>query len=70
MCNAAQFWYSSETAGIVAREAVKAAGDLGNIACIACPSLYRQIRAEFPATRVRLFEYDPRFEVSHAALVA
>lgn len=58
-----QFWYSSETAGIVAREAVSAAGDFGNIACIACPSLFRQIRAEYPAARVRLFEYDPRFEV-------
>lgn len=63
-----QFWYSSETAGIVAREAVSAAGDFGNIACIACPSLFRQIRAEYPAARVRLFEYDPRFEVSTAIL--
>lgn len=58
-----QFWYSSETAAIVAREAVKSAGDIGSIACIACPSLFRQIRAEYPATNVRLFEYDPRFEV-------
>ena len=57
-----QFWYSDETASIVAREALGAALG-GGIACLACPSLFRQLRAEAPGARTHLLEYDPRFEV-------
>ena len=57
-----QFWYSDETSSIVAREAVGAAMG-GGIACLACPSLFRHLRAEAPGARTHLLEYDPRFEV-------
>lgn len=59
-----QFWYTEETAGHVARECVEAAGPSGRIACIACPSLFRQLRAQFPDANAHLFEVDLRFEVS------
>lgn len=58
-----QFWYTEETAGHVARECVEAAGPSGRIACIACPSLFRQLRAQFPDANTYLFEVDLRFEV-------
>ena len=61
-----QFWYSDETSSIVAREAVGAAMG-GGIACLACPSLFRHLRAEAPGARTHLLEYDPRFEVCHYA---
>ncbi|BDA47781.1 EEF1A lysine methyltransferase 1 [Coccomyxa sp. Obi] len=57
-----QFWYTEETAGHVARECVEAAGPSGRIACIACPSLFRQLRAQFPDAHAHLFEVDLRFE--------
>ncbi|EIE18232.1 hypothetical protein COCSUDRAFT_60431 [Coccomyxa subellipsoidea C-169] len=50
------FWYTEETAGHVARECVEAAGPSGRIACIACPSLFRQLRAHFPDANAHLFE--------------
>ncbi len=58
-----QFWYTDETANHVARECVEAAGPSGRIACIACPSLFRQLRAHFPDAHAHLFEVDLRFEV-------
>jgi hypothetical protein len=58
-----QFWYTEETAGHVARECVEAAGPSSRIACIACPSLFRQLRAHFPDANAHLFEVDLRFEV-------
>lgn len=58
-----QFWYTEDTASTVAREAVEAAGPSGRIACIACPSLFRQLRAKYPDANAHLFEVDLRFEV-------
>lgn len=58
-----QFWYSDETASAVAREAVQAAGPSGRIACIACPSLFRQLRLHHPTVQAQLLEVDMRFEV-------
>ena len=57
-----QFWYTEETARLVAAEVVEAAGG-GSIACLACPSLFRQLQTQFPNVSTHLFEYDPRFEV-------
>jgi hypothetical protein len=59
-----QFWYTEDTASTVAREAVEAAGPSGRIACIACPSLFRQLRAKYPDAHAHLFEVDLRFEVT------
>ena len=47
----------------MARECVEAAGPSGRIACIACPSLFRQLRAQYPDANAHLFEVDLRFEV-------
>ena len=57
-----QFWYSEETSSLVAREAAAAALG-GSIACVACPSLFRHLRAEFPGVSARLLEFDCRFQV-------
>lgn len=61
---ALQFWYTEETAGILAKEVVEAAGPSGRIACIACPSLFRALRGKYPDARAHLFEVDLRFEVA------
>jgi Probable N6-adenine methyltransferase len=57
-----QFWYTEETAGAVAAEAVKLAAG-GSIACLACPSLFRRLRTHYPKQPAHLLEYDSRFEV-------
>ena len=62
--SAVQFWYTEETAGILAKEVVEAAGPSGRIACIACPSLFRALRTKHPDANAHLFEVDLRFEVS------
>ena len=64
MCCAAQFWYTEETAGVLAEEVVQAAAPIGRIACIACPSLFRALRMKHPDAKAHLFEVDLRFEVS------
>jgi len=64
VCSAAQFWYTEETAGNLAKEVVEAAGPNGRIACIACPSLFRALRMKHPDAKAHLFEVDLRFEVS------
>ena len=48
---------------MLAKEVVEAAGPSGRIACIACPSLFRQLRTSHPNARAHLFEVDLRFEV-------
>lgn len=48
---------------MLAKEVIEAAGPSGRIACIACPSLFRQLRAQHPNARAHLFEVDLRFEV-------
>lgn len=57
-----QFWYTEETAAVVAQEAIQLA-DGGAIACVACPSLFRHIRKHYPDVSAHLFEIDTRFEV-------
>ncbi|CAK0783943.1 hypothetical protein CVIRNUC_007146 [Coccomyxa viridis] len=57
-----QFWYTEETAAVLAKEVEEAAGPSGRIACIACPSLFRQLRAAHPDASAHLLEFDPRFE--------
>ena len=49
---------------MLAKEVVEAAGPSGRIACIACPSLFRQLRAAHPDASAHLLEFDPRFEVT------
>lgn len=58
-----QFWYTEDTASVLAKEVVEAAGPSGRIACIACPSLFQQLRAGHPGASAHLFEVDLRFEV-------
>ncbi|GAQ88433.1 N-6 adenine-specific DNA methylase [Klebsormidium nitens] len=57
-----QFWYTRETAHKVAEEVVeKSDGGRQPIACVACPSLFRELKASFPEANVHLFEFDNRF---------
>lgn len=60
--SARQFWYTEDTARIVARAVARAAGGGGAVACVACPSLFRALRASFPDLRAQLLEYDARFQ--------
>ena len=57
-----QFWYTDETARLVSEELSEAAGAQGQVACIACPSLFRMLLNEFPGVPCHLLEYDTRFE--------
>ncbi|KAI0243037.1 EEF1A lysine methyltransferase 1 [Lamellibrachia satsuma] len=55
-----QFWYTEETAKVLATEAVSMAS---RIACVSCPSLYLALLRIKPDTcDVVLFEYDSRFD--------
>ena len=62
VCARAQFWYTEDTARTVARAVARAAGGGGAVACVACPSLFRALRASFADLRAQLLEYDARFQ--------
>ncbi len=57
-----QFWYTQQTAELVAQEVVDAAAGRP-IACVACPSLFRKLRQDHPDVTCQLLEFDRRFEV-------
>ncbi|KAL1467861.1 hypothetical protein MTO96_025939 [Rhipicephalus appendiculatus] len=57
-----QFWYSDETATALAKEALRAAGPGGAIACISCPTLYAKLRELGCKNTLKLLEFDRRFE--------
>ena len=67
MHRSVQFWYTKETAELVGQEVVEAAAG-GPIACIACPTLFCELRRNHPDIRCQLFEFDRRFEVNPASL--
>ncbi|XP_076857935.1 EEF1A lysine methyltransferase 1 [Brachyhypopomus gauderio] len=61
-----QFWYSDETAGRLAAEAIEHAGTQGRIACISAPSVYQKLKnlqseRGDDAPSAVLFEFDRRF---------
>ncbi|KZS14456.1 Lysine N-methyltransferase N6AMT2 [Daphnia magna] len=59
-----QFWYDDHTSVVLANEALRLAGTEGRIACISCPTLYKELRKLKPASvKAQLFEYDTRFSV-------
>eukprot|EP00245_Coleochaete_scutata_P018168 TRINITY_DN9297_c0_g3_i1.p1 TRINITY_DN9297_c0_g3~~TRINITY_DN9297_c0_g3_i1.p1 ORF type:complete len:223 (-),score=32.88 TRINITY_DN9297_c0_g3_i1:7-675(-) len=55
-----QFWYDEETSNALAKEVVEKSRSLA-IACVACPSLFRELKQNFPDAAVHLLEYDRRF---------
>uniref|UniRef100_A0A2D4KYN8 EEF1A lysine methyltransferase 1 n=1 Tax=Micrurus paraensis TaxID=1970185 RepID=A0A2D4KYN8_9SAUR len=59
-----QFWYDPETAFRLAKEAIRAAGKGGRIACVSAPSVYQKLKEQdcqgFSAC---ILEYDQRFSV-------
>nr|CAG4636376.1 EOG090X0ABW [Eubosmina coregoni] len=59
-----QFWYDDDTAKVLGKEALRLAGENGNIACISCPTLYKYLRKIKPeGVTCTVFEYDTRFSV-------
>ncbi|MEQ2261196.1 EEF1A lysine methyltransferase 1 [Xenotaenia resolanae] len=60
-----QFWYSDETAALLAEEVVREAGEGGRIACVSAPSVYQKLKQGVVdgSDRVSAFvlEYDRRF---------
>lgn len=67
--NASQFWYTKQTADLLAHQLLDGATENSAIAVISAPSVYvalRNILAEdtsLPRPRLCLLEYDYRFEV-------
>jgi len=61
--NLSQFWYSEATASALAKEALRAAGSGGAIACLCSPTLYRALKRTDHDCQVTLFEFDTRFAV-------
>lgn len=61
-----QFWYSPETAGIVAKEVLYLLDSVesgrGSVACVSCPTLFAYLKNLDPHVSARLLEYDKRFE--------
>ena len=47
--NLSQFWYEDSTTEVLAREALKQAGEGGSVACISCPTLYKMLRKIKPS---------------------
>lgn len=72
-----QFWYSEDSARLLAEEALSVGGKLDDqdretprsIALISCPSVFKALksllltRSPYSSLRVLLFEYDERFHV-------
>eukprot|EP00271_Cylindrocystis_brebissonii_P000364 TRINITY_DN10462_c0_g1_i1.p1 TRINITY_DN10462_c0_g1~~TRINITY_DN10462_c0_g1_i1.p1 ORF type:complete len:231 (-),score=49.31 TRINITY_DN10462_c0_g1_i1:673-1365(-) len=59
-----QFWYDTSTAATVAEEVFELSQQgVLSTACIACPSLFRELKTSYPEAKVQLLEYDERFAV-------
>ena len=60
-----QFWYSEDTATVLARAVAAAVGEgEARIACVSAPTLYRAIKKlDKPNLQASVFEYDTRFAV-------
>lgn len=58
-----QFWYTKDTAETIARVVADYVGTFGRVACIACPSLYHELKVSHSEVKCDLLEYDTRFEV-------
>ncbi|CDK30017.1 unnamed protein product [Kuraishia capsulata CBS 1993] len=62
-----QFWYSDETAEILARELLAGATEDTTICIVSAPSVYAALKkfppAEIPTKHIYLLEYDMRFKV-------
>lgn len=62
-----QFWYSDETAAILADVLLEGADENTVIAIVSAPSVYAAIQkkpiGEIPTKHIYLYEYDKRFEL-------
>ncbi|XP_015234380.1 PREDICTED: protein-lysine N-methyltransferase N6AMT2 [Cyprinodon variegatus] len=60
-----QFWYSDETAALLAEEVVREAGEGGRVACVCAPSVYQKLKQGVVDGSDRVsavvLEYDRRF---------
>ncbi|CAM6039545.1 unnamed protein product [Sphagnum compactum] len=58
-----QFWYDASTSACLAAEIhhLSASQPQFRVACIACPSLFVELKKSFPGVSAHLFEYDHRF---------
>lgn len=58
-----QFWYDPATAQVVAEELHHLSRlTASTVACIACPTLYVQLKKSSPEVEAQIFEFDKRFE--------
>ncbi|XP_024357209.1 uncharacterized protein [Physcomitrium patens] len=59
-----QFWYDDTTSATVAAEVNRLASSRPQcrVACIACPTLFVELRKSYPDVSAQLYEYDQRFE--------
>jgi len=58
-----QFWYDDATSATVAAEVHHLASTSPNfrVACIACPTLFVELKKRYPEISAQLYEYDRRF---------
>lgn len=56
-----QFHYDSATADTVARAVALFAGERG-VACVSCPTLFRELKDNHSSVRCHLLEYDTRYD--------
>ncbi|XP_062830702.1 EEF1A lysine methyltransferase 1 isoform X2 [Anolis carolinensis] len=65
-----QFWYDTETADHLAKEAIRAAGKGGRIACVSAPSIYQKLKEQNNNDfSTCILEYDQRFSVYGAEYI-
>ncbi|KAG0553352.1 hypothetical protein M758_12G004800 [Ceratodon purpureus] len=59
-----QFWYDEATSACVAAEVnyLVASRPQCRVACIACPTLFVELKKRYPGVSAQLFEYDQRFK--------
>ncbi|MCJ1425396.1 hypothetical protein MMC29_003295 [Sticta canariensis] len=66
--NASQFWYSDDTATLLAKELLEGAQKDNNIAVVSAPSVFIQLKnllasGTYENPRISLLEFDKRFDV-------
>ncbi|KAK0517275.1 hypothetical protein JMJ35_000430 [Cladonia borealis] len=66
--NASQFWYSDETATLLAKQLLEGASEYTSICIVSAPSVFVQLKnllssGEHQVSTIHLLEYDHRFDV-------
>jgi len=64
--NLSQFWYTEATAETLAQFVKSIAPTDGMVVCVSCPTLFFHLAQDWNEKRLRLLEFDDRFQTSPA----